>query len=64
MHTIREARIVLYIRGDSLLAARLQALEQQRLEVGAGGVDGCGVAGGTRTDDDDVANFTHVGALR
>ena len=56
-----EAGEVLDLGGEHELATglvagrRRLALEQQRLEVGAGGVDRGGQAGGARADDDDLA---------
>jgi hypothetical protein len=50
---VGEARIVLDIRGDGELAARLQPRDQQRFAHGARRIDGGGVAGGTGADDDD-----------
>ena len=46
---------VLDQRGDGELAAGLVAFEDERLEVGAGGVDGGGEAGAAGAEDDGVA---------
>ncbi len=50
-------------RGDGELAAGLVALEDEGLEVGAGGVDGGGESGATGTEDDCVAcrDLWHMG---
>jgi len=45
---------VLHLGGDRELAAGLVALQHQGLEVGAGGVERGGEAGGARAEDDDV----------
>ncbi len=42
-------------RGDGELASGLVAFEDQRLEVGAGGVDGGGEAGAAGAEDNGVA---------
>ena len=50
--------------GDGELAAGLMAFKDERLEVGAGGVDGGGEAGAARAEDDGVANVVcHVPEL-
>ena len=55
---VGEARIVLDVGGDGQLPARLQALDQDRLQVGARGIDRGGVAGRAGADDQDLgANF-------
>ena len=46
-----EARIVLDVGGDRHLAARLQALDDDRRQIGAGGVDRRRQAGGAGADD-------------
>ena len=46
-----EARIVLDVGGDRQLAAGLQALDDDRRQIGAGGIDRCRQAGGTGADD-------------
>ena len=55
-----EARVVLDVVRDHELAAgdapAGEALDHERLEVGAGGVDGRSVPGGAGADDDDVAD--------
>jgi hypothetical protein len=55
---VGEARVILDVGGDGELAARLDALDEQRLEVGARGIDRRRVAGRPRADDDEsfVAN--------
>ena len=50
---VGEAGIVLDIGGDGELAAGLQARDHDRLKHGARRIDGGGVAGRARTDDDD-----------
>ena len=49
---VGETGIVLDIGGDGHLTARLDALDQERLQHGARRVDGGGVAGRTGADDD------------
>jgi hypothetical protein len=49
---VGEARIVFHVGGDGQLAAGLDALDQHRVEQGARGVDGGGVAGGARAHDE------------
>ena len=49
---VGEARIVLDVGGDGELAAGLDALDQHRLQHGARGIDGGGVAGRAGADDD------------
>ena len=51
---VGEARIVLDVGRDGELAAGLDALDQDRLEHGAGGVDRRRIAGRARPDDDDL----------
>src|SRR6266542_2430620 len=53
---------VLDVRRVLELAAPLEALDHERLELGAGGVDGSGVAGARAADDDDVLDslLAHV----
>jgi hypothetical protein len=43
---VGEARIVLHVGGGSHLAAGVDALDKERLQHGARGVDACRVAGG------------------
>ena len=52
-------------RGDGELAAGLVAFEDERLEVGAGGVDGGGESGAAGAEDDGVASrvFRHMDYL-
>ena len=58
---VGEARVVLDVGGDGELAAGLDALDQDRLQHGARGIDGGGVAGGAGADDDDfrVGGLAH-----
>jgi hypothetical protein len=60
---VGESGIVLDVGGDRQLPAGLQALYQNRLQVGARGVDRGGVAGRTGTDDQNlgVAFVGHIG---
>ncbi len=51
---VGEARIVLDIGGDGELAARLDALDQHRLEHGARGIDRGRVARRAGANDDDL----------
>jgi hypothetical protein len=57
---VGEAGVVLDVGGQRQLPAGRtaldHALDQQRLEVGAGGVDGGGQPGGAGADDDDVVD--------
>ncbi len=46
-------------RGDGELAAGLVALENQRVEAGAGGVDGGGESGAAGAKNNGVANIGH-----
>src|SRR5258708_2317280 len=55
---IGEAGIVLDIRRDRHLAAGLQSLNQDRLQIGAGGIDRGGVAGWAGADDENLAVMT------
>jgi hypothetical protein len=62
-----EAGVVFDIGGDGELAAGLRAVDDEGLEVGAGGVDGGGQSRRPRADDDDFAVqglFRHVVSLR
>ena len=52
---VGEAWIVLDVGGDGELAAGLQALHHDRLQIGARRVDRCGIAGGAGADDQDLA---------
>src|SRR4029453_1789216 len=58
-HALRVARIVLDIARDHQLAAPLEALDHQRLEVRAGSVERGRIPGRTAADDDQLANI-HV----
>ena len=51
---VGKARIILDVGGDGQLAAGLDALDQDRLQHGARGIDRGGVAGRTRADDHDL----------
>ena len=53
---VAEAGVVLHLGGGHQRAAELGALEHQRLQLGAGRVDGRRVAGRTGADDDHVMN--------
>ncbi len=50
---VRETRVVLDVGGEHELAAGLQALDDERLQVRARRVDGGGEAGRSGSDDDD-----------
>ena len=52
-------------RGDGELAAGLVAFEDERLEVGAGSVDGSGESGAAGAEDDSVARrvFRHMDSI-
>ena len=54
LDAVREARVVLDVAREHQLAARRGAGEDDRLEVGAGRVDGRGQAGRPGADDDDL----------
>jgi len=45
--------------GDGELTSGLVALEDQRLEVGARGINGRGEAGAAGAQNDGIANFLH-----
>ncbi len=49
--------------GDGELAAGLVAFEDERLEVGAGCVDGGGEAGAAGAEDDGIADFVLIGHI-
>ncbi len=53
---VREAGEILYHRGQRELPARLVAVNDQRLQVGARSVNGRGQSGAAATDDDDVVH--------
>ena len=55
---VGEAGVILDIGGDGELAAGLDALDNDRREAGAGGVDGGGQPGGAGAEDD------HAGGVR
>ncbi|ESQ07370.1 sugar ABC transporter ATPase [Streptomyces sp. PVA_94-07] len=59
--TVREAGEVLDLgRRGQRAAHEDRAAEQQRLQLGAGGVEGSGVSGGAGSDDDDLADLAHA----
>jgi hypothetical protein len=63
-HLLGEAGVVLDVGREHELPARdeaagAEALDAERLEVGARRIDGRSEAGGAGTDDDGVANFRH-----
>src|SRR5262249_46256084 len=51
---VGESRIVLHVGGDGELPAWLNALDQDRLQHGAGRINGRGVAGRPGADDHDL----------
>src|SRR5262249_41663608 len=51
---VGEARIILHVGGDGELAAGLDALNQDRLEHGAGSVNRSGISRRPGADDDDL----------
>ena len=64
-HRLGEARVVLDVGREHELAAGdepagVEALDAERLQVGAGGVDGRGEPGGARADDDDLVDAGFV----
>ena len=61
---VGEARKVLDIGGDHELPARLHALDQDRLQVGARGIDRRGIAGRTGADDQDLGMMMSRHALK
>ena len=48
---VGEPGIILHIGGQHQLSAALKSLDHEGGEVGAGGIDGCGQAGGAGPDD-------------
>ena len=56
---VGEARIVLDVGREHQLAAGVEPLEDERREVGAGGVQGGRVAGRPRPDHDHVPHVRH-----
>ena len=54
LNHIGEGRIVFNVGGDGELAARLDALDQHRLQHRTGGIDRRGVTSRARADDDDL----------
>jgi hypothetical protein len=70
-HAFRKARIVLHVGGEHELASRNHgaaplALEDQRVQLRPGCVDGCGPAGGAGPDDDQgfVISIAHLLGIR
>src|SRR5215470_2182330 len=55
LNSLRPAGKILYQRGNGQLAARLMALQHQRLQIGASSVDGSGKSGTAGADDDSIA---------
>ena len=51
---LREAGVILDVRGDGELPAGLQPFEHDRLDVGAGEIESGGAAGRAGADDDDL----------
>ena len=58
---VGEAGEVLDVGGEHQLPAGADALDDDRVQVGPGGVDGGGQARGARADDDDVVDLGHEG---
>ena len=58
--TVPIARIVLDVARDHQLAAPVEALDHERLQVGARGVQRGRVAGRTTADDDHLVHVTHL----
>ena len=56
---VAEPREVLDIRRQHELTAGLDAFDQQRLEIGACGVERRGEPGGAGSDDDDASTLRH-----
>ena len=54
------ARVVLDVARDHQLAAPLEALDHERLELGARGVERCRVAGRAAADDDQLTHVVRV----
>jgi hypothetical protein len=53
LYAVDVSRPVVHVRGGHQLAALGDAGDQHRVEVGAGGIDGCGVACGAGTKNQD-----------
>lgn len=62
-NAVGEAGEVLHLGGGHQCTAGLAALNEQRCEVGAGGVEGGGVSGGSGTDDCQAARIGQEGLL-
>jgi hypothetical protein len=54
---VREAGVVLDVTGDHELAAEGEPLDDERFQVGPGGVERSRVSGGAAADDDHSAGF-------
>ncbi len=54
---VRKAGEILDHGGEAELPARLVAVDDQRLQIGARRVDGGGKAGATASDDDHVVHY-------
>ena len=61
--TVGVPRVVLHVGGDHQLATPVEALDDQRLEVRARGVERSGIAGGTSADHDQVADIVQGSAV-
>ena len=61
--TVGVPRVVLHVGGDHQLATPVEALDHERLEVRARGVERSGVAGGTSADHDQVADIVQGSAV-
>src|SRR5579883_2929362 len=61
LDAVREAGEILDQRGNGELSAGLMAFDDERLEVGARGVERGGVPGTARADDDDITDI-HSGS--
>jgi len=61
LNDVGEARIILHVGGDGELSARLHALNHDRIEHGAGGVDRRRIAGRAGPDNHKlgVCGITH-----
>src|SRR6516225_9747577 len=63
LDAFREAGKILNQRGEGELSAGLMTFDDQRLEVGACGVESGGMSRAAGTDNDDVANVHSVRLL-
>ena len=57
------AGVVLDVRGDHQLAAPVEALDQERVQIGARRVERSRIPGRAAADDDHVTNFVHSCSL-